>query len=106
DGRFVKPLDSNLLRAIADAAAAVVTVEDHTVLGGLGSAVLEDLAEGGKSVPVSRLGIHDVTVPHGDPVAQHEELGYGPEAIGRRLDELGAVRVRVGRVDDAVEAAG
>src|SRR5690606_1229604 len=87
NARFVKPLDRDLLLAKAKGAEALVTVEDHTVVGGLGSAVLEALAEAGVQVPVRRLGIPDVTVPHGDPKAQHEELGYGPKAIARVLNE-------------------
>ncbi len=93
DGRFVKPLDSRLLLELAAGARAMVTAEDHTVVGGLGSAVLESLAEGGSALPVVRLGVRDTTVPHGDPAAQHEELGYGPVAIGKTLDELGSRRV-------------
>src|SRR5690606_8287701 len=92
DGRFVKPLDSRLLLELAAQARAIVTVEDHTVVGGLGSAVLEALADAGVTVPVVRLGVKDRVVPHGDPKAQHEELGYGPTAIAGTLDELGAAR--------------
>ncbi len=90
NARFVKPLDTEMLIEKARTAKALVTIEDHTVVGGLGSAVLEALAEAGVQVPVKRLGIpSDVTVPHGDPKAQHEELGYGPKAIARALAELG-----------------
>ena len=88
NARFVKPLDGALLREIAADARAIVTIEDHTTTGGLGSAVLEELADARLPVSVVRLGIHDVTVPHGDPGLQHEELGYGPRAIGRVLDQL------------------
>jgi len=88
NARFVKPLDSALLARLAGTATALVTVEDHTVVGGLGSAVLEALSDLELSVPVVRLGVHDVTVPHGDPTAQHEELGYGPKAIRRALGEI------------------
>lgn len=91
NARFVKPLDEELLASIGRSAAALVTTEDHTVVGGLGSAVLESLAAAGIEVPVRRLGIQDTTVPHGDPKAQHEELGYGPQAIRSVLRELGVV---------------
>ena len=103
DGRFVKPLDAKLLLDLAEGSRAIITAEDHTVLGGMGSAVLEALSEGGRSVPVVRLGVHDTTVPHGDPAAQHEELGYGPTAIGRTLDELGAAIADSGRAAGALE---
>lgn len=91
NARFVKPLDVDLLVELAAGAAALVTAEDHTVVGGLGSAVLEALGQAGAQVPVKRLGIQDTTVPHGDPKAQHEELGYGPKAIAEVLKELGLV---------------
>ena len=89
NARFVKPLDSEMLASVGRSAAALITAEDHTVVGGLGSAVLEALAAAGVSVPVTRLGIQDTTVPHGDPKTQHEELGYGPEAIRTALRESG-----------------
>src|SRR5690606_6240115 len=88
NARFVKPLDGALLRELGADARAIVTIEDHTVTGGLGSAVLEELAAARLPVSVIRLGIQDVNVPHGDPGLQHEELGYGPRAIARVLDEL------------------
>lgn len=88
NARFVKPLDRELLTRVAHEAKALVTVEDHTVVGGLGSAVLEALAADGVSVPVITLGIHDQIVPHGDPKAQHEALGYGPKAIEARWRRL------------------
>ncbi len=98
NARFVKPLDREVLREIARSARAIATVEDHTVVGGLGSAVLEALAEEGWAVPVVRLGVQDVTVAHGEPKTQHEELGYGPRAIASVLAELGigSQRVAVG----------
>ncbi|MFO7543927.1 MAG: 1-deoxy-D-xylulose-5-phosphate synthase [Trueperaceae bacterium] len=89
NARFVKPLDTVMLTDIARSARAIVTVEDHTVVGGLGSAVLEALAAEGLATPVTRLGVQDVTVPHGDPKQQHEELGYGPKAIEASLAALG-----------------
>ncbi len=84
NARFVKPLDRELLTRVALGAKALLTIEDHTVVGGFGSAVLEALAEAGVSVPVITLGIHDQIVPHGDPAAQHEALGYGPKAVEAR----------------------
>lgn len=101
NARFVKPLDAAMLTSVARSARAIVTVEDHTVVGGLGSAVLEALAAEGLSVPVTRLGVQDKTVPHGDPKAQHEELGYGPKAIAAALRALG-----VGLGVDAMVSAG
>jgi len=88
DARFVKPLDTEMLLALADAGSTLVTIEDNALPGGLGSALLESLADHGRSLPVVRLGIPDVHVDHGDPARQHEELGYGPEAVRSRVTAL------------------
>lgn len=88
DARFVKPLDAPRLIELARSGAHIVTIEDHVLPGGFGSAVVEALADAGVAVHVHRLGIDDVMVPHGDPEAQHEELGYGPEAIRRLVHSL------------------
>ncbi|HEX4580241.1 MAG TPA: 1-deoxy-D-xylulose-5-phosphate synthase [Candidatus Dormibacteraeota bacterium] len=72
DARFVKPLDP----AIAELAArhpAVLTIEDGTVIGGFGDAVLEALAETGMSVPTRRLGLPDSFIEHGaQPLLLHK----------------------------------
>ncbi|HKI58616.1 MAG TPA: 1-deoxy-D-xylulose-5-phosphate synthase [Trueperaceae bacterium] len=96
NARFVKPVDSDVLAALARTQRALVTVEDHTVMGGLGSAVCEALAEMGAPLSVRRLGVQDVTVPHGTPESQHEALGYGPESIRRALQALGIAPIAGG----------
>ena len=88
NARFIKPLDEQLLHKLAQTAKAFITVEDHTIVGGLGTAVIETLQQLGVHVPVTRLGIPDVHVPHGSPEAQHEELGYGPAGIAATLRTL------------------
>ncbi len=89
NARFVKPLDVAMLSELAESQRALLTVEDHTVVGGLGSAVAEALTDLGATLPLRRLGIPDVTVPHGNPSHQHEALGYGPKGIRKVLAELG-----------------
>jgi 1-deoxy-D-xylulose-5-phosphate synthase len=59
NARFVKPLDERLLLHLADSMDAIVTVEENTVLGGFGSAVLELFAREGRQVPVRTLGVPD-----------------------------------------------
>lgn len=62
----VKPMDAEGLEAIARQCGRIVTVEDHTVMGGLGGAVCETLAER-FPVPVKRLGVQDIFGQSGDP---------------------------------------
>jgi 1-deoxy-D-xylulose-5-phosphate synthase len=80
DMRWVKPVDAE---AVAQAAACdlVLTVEEGTVCGGFGSAVLESLADQGLSVPVVRLGLPDDFVGHGSVDELFEEVGLTPAAI-------------------------
>jgi 1-deoxy-D-xylulose-5-phosphate synthase len=89
NARFVKPLDEKMLLDLASSVKALITVEDHTIMGGLGTAVAEFLGDHQLTIPLKRLGIRDIVIPHGDPNAQHEEFGYGPEAIRGALMELG-----------------
>jgi transketolase len=55
----IKPLDAETVRALAANARSVVTAENHSVIGGLGSAIAEVLAEAGNSPPMRRIGIPD-----------------------------------------------
>jgi len=81
DARFAKPLDEALLADVAARTGVVVTVEDHLLAGGFGSAVLEALAESTPGTRVRRLGIDDRVVEHAEPDAQWREVGIDADAI-------------------------
>jgi transketolase C-terminal domain/subunit len=55
----IKPLDTATVLAVAEATTAVITAENHTIIGGLGSAVAEAMAESGLGRPLRRIGIQD-----------------------------------------------
>jgi 1-deoxy-D-xylulose-5-phosphate synthase len=87
DVRALAPLDvARVLEACAT--GHVVTVEEGTVHGGLGSAVLELLAARGLSARVRTLGLPDAPVPHGDARTQRRALGLSPEGIAAAVREL------------------
>ncbi|NJC87901.1 MAG: 1-deoxy-D-xylulose-5-phosphate synthase [Desulfuromonas sp.] len=65
DGRFIKPLDAELLVSEAVRTGRVITVEENALMGGFGSAVLECLAEREVNVPVLRVGLPDIFVEQG-----------------------------------------
>jgi len=65
NSRFIKPLDVQTLRDCVATTQLLVTIEEHVLSGGFGSAVLETLAAQGLQPPVIRLGIPDVFVEHG-----------------------------------------
>ena len=86
NARFVKPLDRALLLENAAAASLIVTMEDHVLAGGFGSAVLETLQEAGSATAVERIGWPDNFVEHGSSVevlrAKH---GLSPKEIRARI---------------------
>jgi len=68
NARFIKPLDRNLLLSQAAVVPLLVTMEDHVVAGGFGSAVLEALQEADCLTPVERIGWPDKFIEHGNSV--------------------------------------
>lgn len=89
NARFVKPLDLNMLRELAGSARTIITVEDNTLVGGFGSAVLEALNSMGLKVPVRRLGIPDEFQDHATAESVHARAGIDAQAIRTVLAELG-----------------
>lgn len=81
DLRFVKPLDEELLHEVFAKYEKVITVEDGCVMGGMGSAVIEFMADHQYHSQIVRLGIPDNWVEHGEPSQLYEECGYSPEKI-------------------------
>jgi transketolase len=77
----IKPLDSNTIVEAARASRAIVTVENHTIIGGLGSAVAEALAEAGVSAPLRRVGINDVFAEAGSREYLFNRYGLGTQAV-------------------------
>jgi 1-deoxy-D-xylulose-5-phosphate synthase len=81
DARFVKPLDEALITAVARSTRRIVTIEDHALAGGFGSAVLELLADRVPGTRVVRLGLPDRFIDHGDQDVQCSEAGIDSRAI-------------------------
>lgn len=73
DMRFIKPLDEALLHDIFKTFKYIITVEDGTIKGGFGSAILEFAAEHNYQIPIKTLGIPDTFIEHGS-IAQLQEL--------------------------------
>jgi 1-deoxy-D-xylulose-5-phosphate synthase len=81
DMRFLKPIDEDLLHAIFRKFSGVITVEDGTVNGGLGSALTEFRNDHGYDAQVVRLGIPDRFIEHGKPDELYRECGFHIEDI-------------------------
>jgi 1-deoxy-D-xylulose-5-phosphate synthase len=88
DFRFAKPLDTGLLGKISGTYEHIVTVEDGSLAGGFGSAVLEYLADQKTLIPVTRLGIPDAFIHQGTPEELYREVGLDPEGLRNTLNDL------------------
>lgn len=81
NARFIKPLDEDCLARYAAQCKLIVTLEDHTVVGGFGSAVQEFLMQKGNLTPVFNVGWPDVFVEHGTLELLRAKHGLTPETI-------------------------
>lgn len=89
DMRFVKPLDAGMLRSIAGKFDKIITIEDGVIEGGMGSAVLEYLADNGfDHIRVKRMGLPDSFVEHGPASDLHKICHIDKDSIIRTIKEL------------------
>ena len=83
----IKPIDSETIVALAKETGAIITVEEHQVMGGMGSAVAEVLAQG-SPVPVEFIGIQDKFGQSGTPEELIEHYGMGKDAIKEAVKKV------------------
>ncbi len=88
DGRFIKPLDSELLVAEARRCRRVVTIEENVLMGGFGSTVLETLSEHGVDAPVLRLGLPDRFVEQGSQAELRARLHIDAGGVLQSVKEF------------------
>jgi len=84
----IKPLDAEAIITAAQETRAIVTAEEHTIIGGLGSAVAEVLAESGKIVPFRRLGVNDQFGESGEPNELFDKYGLTARHIASAVRTL------------------
>ena len=95
DMRFVKPLDEEMLHEVFGKFNKVITVEDGTVVGGFGSAILEFMNEHGYKADVKIMGIPDRLVEHGTPKQLYDEIGIDANGIAHAITEMAAVKIKI-----------
>jgi 1-deoxy-D-xylulose-5-phosphate synthase len=88
DLRFLKPLDEALLKEVAEQYDSIITVEDGARMGGMGSAVLEWMADHGYTPRVVRLGLPDHFVEHGTVEELQHICGIDPLGIVKAIRQL------------------
>jgi len=88
DMRFAKPIDEDVLHEVGKLFTQVVTVEDGTVVSGMGSAVAEFFTANGYKTQVTRLGVPDRFVEHGTIAELQAECGFDAEGIYRAVKSV------------------
>jgi transketolase len=93
DGRVInmhtiKPIDREIILQAADETKRIITVEDHNIVGGLGSAVAEVIAESGKGTALKRIGLQDFSKGYGSYSKIKDMNGIGVERIFKEAEEL------------------
>ncbi len=88
DMHTIKPLDTKLIARCQKKTNAIVTLEEHSIIGGLGSAVSESLMESGCSTRFRRLGINDVFCESGDPQDLLKKYGLSPKHIVKAAEQV------------------
>ncbi len=99
NARFAKPLDTDLLHAAAKHSQLIVTMEDHVITGGFGTAVMEALQTGNCLKPVERIGWPDTFIEHGSSVNQlRASVGLDRDSIVKKvLSRIEAIQAESGR---------
>jgi len=93
DMRFAKPLDEQMLHEVFAKFNKIITIEDGTIVGGIGSAILEFMNEHGYKADVKIMGIPDALVEHGTPKQLYAEIGIDANGIANMLRSLVETKV-------------
>ena len=88
NARFVAPLDETLLIELAENHHRFITLEEHSLAGGFGSAVVEFLSDRGITAAVERIGVPNVLVQHASQAAQRAQVGLSAENVAARVRTL------------------
>ena len=88
NARFVKPIDKELILQYAQKIKNIITLEEGTINGGFGSAVLELLEDNGIKANVKRIGVPDEFIEHGKSDIQKKLIGIDKEGIKKTIQEI------------------
>lgn len=104
DARFAKPVDTDVIAGLLKAQIPIVTIEDHSIVGGFGSAVLEAASDMGLNAGrITRLGLPDRWVMQDSRSKQLAEVGLDAQSIAGRL--MHAAKAATDPVDEAIRRA-
>ena len=95
DMRFAKPIDEEMLHEVFSKYNKIITVEDGTVVGGFGSAILEFMNAFGYKADVKIMGIPDRLVEHGTPKQLYDEIGLDANGIATEIRKMAFIEKHV-----------
>jgi 1-deoxy-D-xylulose-5-phosphate synthase len=87
NGRFIKPVDVEMLSRAAERTGRILTVEENTTIGGFGGAVSETLSRMGITVPVKHMGLPDEFLPHGSQASLRKRTKLDKEGIKEAVSD-------------------
>ena len=91
--RFVKPLDEVMLHSIFSKFKKIITIEDGTITGGFGSAVIEFMMENKYKAAIKRLGVPDKFVDHGTQEDLYKLCGFDKNGIIKTIKQLAGAKI-------------
>ena len=83
--RFAKPLDENKLKEAASKFSKIVTIEENSIIGGFGSAIVEYFSDNNLKSEILRIGLPDYFVDHGTQEELHKIVGLDPDSISAKI---------------------
>ena len=95
DMRFAKPIDEEMLHEVFSKFKKIITVEDGTVVGGFGSAILEFMNSFGYKADVKIMGIPDRLVEHGTPKQLYDEIELDANGIATEIRKMAFIEKHV-----------
>ncbi len=98
DMRFAKPIDEEMLHEVFSKFKKIITVEDGTVVGGFGSAILEFMNSFGYNADVKIMGIPDRLVEHGTPKQLYDEIGLDANGIATEIRKMAFIEKHVSTI--------
>ena len=93
DMRFAKPLDEEMLHEVFKKYSKIITVEDGTVVGGFGSAILEFMNQHNYKADVKVLGIPDAIIEHASQKQQQQNVGIDSAHIADAIREISKIEI-------------
>ena len=84
----IKPLDESLINNLASTVKGIVTLENHSILGGLGGAIAEVIAKRSIHAPIKYVGVEDVFTESGKAVDVKAKYGLNIQNIVERVEEI------------------